>query len=175
MHPRSGVQGPSYSGYGHYDSDEMMDNIGEMGQSKNLGDYGAARKKLTRAANSQQETQLKAARNYGGSAYVPNLALPEGVAHQHFGQIIICCERADLRPTAKGITVYSDDQKHIETLDASNIPRIEVIDELCAAVIQGISPRHGGQWARATTAVCLALLESARTQSEQRPMHQIKP
>ena len=165
----------TYSGYGHYDSDEVMENIGELGVIKNPSAYGVARKKLASASNSQQETALKAARNYGGSAYLPNLDLPEGLAHQHFGQIIISCEKADLRPTAKGVAVYTDDKKYMEALDTPNIPRIEVMDELYAAVVQGIAPTHCGQWARATTAVCLAMLESAKTQSEQRPIHQVRP
>ena len=74
----------TYSGYGHYDSDELMDGVGEMGQTKNPADYGAARKRLINAATPDQETALKAARNYGGKLYTPNLALPTGLAHQHF-------------------------------------------------------------------------------------------
>ena len=161
-----------YSGYGHFDSDEWMNSIGEMGQLKNLDDYGSARQRL---ATSQDETALKAARNYGGSAYTPSASPPGGLAHQHFGPLIISCDKADLQPSATGITVYADRQKSFVALPAPVIPRIEVIDELFAAARHDQLPVHSGSWARATTAVGLAMLQSARTQTEQQPLHQVKP
>ena len=161
-----------YSGYGHFDSDEWMNSLGEMGQLKNLDEYGSARQRL---ATSQDETALKAARNYGGSAYTPSASPPGGLAHQHFGPLIISCDKADLQPSATGITVYADRQKSFVALPAPVIPRIEVIDELFAAARHDQLPVHSGSWARATTAVGLAMLESARTQTEQQPLHQVKP
>jgi phthalate 4,5-cis-dihydrodiol dehydrogenase len=163
----------AYSGYGHFDSDELMDNIGEMGQTKSTSDYGAARKRLQSAATSAQETALKAARNYGGSLYSPTTALPENLAHQHFGQIIVSCEKADLRPGASGVAIYADSQKIFEPLPAPRISRAEVIDELYDAVVNDRSAIHSGEWARATTEVCLAILESAHTKSDCRLRHQV--
>ena len=163
----------TYSGYGHYDSDELMDNIGEMGQIKSAGDYGAARKRLLGAATSAQETALKAARNYGGAFYNPASTLPDKLAHQHFGQVIVTCEKADLRPTPSGVVIYADTVKSFEPLAAPRIPRSEVIDELCDVVIGGRPALHSGEWARATTAVCLAILESARTKTDCRPAFQV--
>lgn len=163
----------TYSGYGHYDSDELMDNIGEMGQEKTPGDYGASRKRLQNAATSTEETALKAARNYGGNLYVPSIALPKNLAHQHFGQVIVSCDKADLRPSATGIVIYADSQKIMEPLPAPAIPRQEVIDELFATVRNDRPAVHSGEWARATTSVCLALLESARTGSDCQPRYQV--
>ena len=160
----------TYSGYGHYDTDELLGNISELGQHKNPDDYGAARKRLTQH---DDEAALKAARNYGGSLYTPSLALP-GAAHQHFGQLIISCDKADLRPDAHGITVYADKAKQFEALPAPIIPRVEVIDELVAAVRHDQPPTHSGPWARATTAVCLAILTSAQQQRECQPAHQVR-
>jgi phthalate 4,5-cis-dihydrodiol dehydrogenase len=54
----------TYSGYGHYDSDVLMDNISEIGQRKNPQDYGAARTRLLGANDAGDEARLKAARNY---------------------------------------------------------------------------------------------------------------
>ncbi len=159
----------TYSGYGHYDSDELMGNIGEMGQAKSAQDYGAARRRLQTTVNPQEEARLKAARNYGGSLYAAQLAMTSTrPAYQHFGHIIVSCEKADLRPTPAGIDIFADAQRSFEALPAPAIPRSEVIDELHAAVIGGKPPLHTGQWARATTEVCLAILESARSQ---RPIH----
>ena len=165
----------SYSGYGHYDSDVLMDGIGESGQFKNPADYGAARKRLLDAASEAKETALKAARNYGGSLYAPVRDLPTGMSHQHFGHIVVSCEKADLRPTAKGIAVYADARQDFELLPPPSIPRIEVIDELYGAVMHDLAPVHSGEWARATTEICLAILESARTQADYSPRFQVRP
>ena len=162
----------TYSGYGHFDSDEWMDNRGELGQRKNPDDYGLARQKL---ASLENESALKAARNYGGAAYTPQSTLPEDATHQHFGQLIISCDKADLKPSATGIAIYADHQKSFEALPAPGIPRIEVIDELLAAVQRRQQPTHSGAWARATTAVCLAMLESAVLKRDCVPGHQVCP
>ena len=157
----------TYSGYGHFDSDTLLDNIGEMGQAKNPADYGAARKRLRGAANAAEETRLKAARNYGGDLYQGTAALPQGLAHQHFGHIVVSCEKADLRPTATGVEIFADERRFFEALPAPTIPRSEVIDELAGALFEGRPALHSGAWARATTEVCLGLLESSRTRQAQ--------
>ena len=41
------------------------------------------------------------------------------------------------------------------------MPRAEVIDELYAAAIDGVPPRHSGEWGLATLEVCHAILRSA--------------
>jgi len=162
----------TYSGYGHYDSDVLMGNIGEMGQAKTPGDYGAARKRLQNAATSAEETALKAARNYGGSLYSA-AALASALAHQHFGHIIVSCEKADLRPTALGVEVFSDAQHHLDALPSPLIPRSEVMDELYAAVMDAKPPTHSGEWARATTEVCLAILQASLSGQAQTMRHQV--
>ena len=154
----------TYSGYGHFDSDTLLDDIGEMGQAKNPKDYGAARKRLASVTNAAQETRLKAARNYGGDLYGGTASASAAVAHQHFGHIVVSCEKADLRPMATGIDIYTDAQHSFEALPAPVVPRSDVIDELYGAVVQGRAPLHSGAWARATTEVCLGILESARGQ-----------
>jgi phthalate 4,5-cis-dihydrodiol dehydrogenase len=163
----------TYSGYGHYDSDEWMNNIGEMGQTKNPADYGAARRRLQGAASASGEAALKAARNYGGSLYAPATRLPAGQAHQHFGPLIVSCEKADLQPRPSGIAIYTHHERLFEPLPPPALPRAEVIDELFSAVMNDVPPAHGGEWARATTAVCLAILESARTGRDCHPAFQV--
>ena len=90
--------------------------------------------------------------------------MPE--AHQNFGTFIISCERADLRPMTNGVMVYKDGVGTLDPLPPPVIPRVEVIDELYDAVVKGISPRHGGQWAMGTLEVCLAMLQSSRESRE---------
>ena len=171
----------TYSGYGHFDSDELLGNIGEMGQTKNPADYGQARRRLAGIGSTQTETALEAARNYGGSAYRPAMGLDPAsppaasgtTAHQHFGHLVISCERADIKPDATRIAIYTDQNVLIEPLAPPTIPRVEVVDELWNAVVHRRAPVHSGEWARATTAVCLALLESAQTSRDVQPLFQV--
>jgi phthalate 4,5-cis-dihydrodiol dehydrogenase len=147
-----------YSGYAHFDSDEFTGWIGEMGAKKDPAAYGAARRQL--GAN---ELELKSARNYGGPAFK---APQEAHAHQHFGLVLVSCERGDIRPLPSGVIIYGDAERRREDLPPPRVPRSEVIDELHAAIVEGKSPRHGGESAMATLEVCLAMLRSAREQRE---------
>jgi len=151
----------SYSGYAHFDSDEWCDWTGEMGTRKDPQAYGLARQRLARIQGADEEATLKAAATYGGPDYRPAPAV-SAARYQHFGPIVVSCDRADLRPTPEGVWVYGHDRRELVALPAPRVPRHEVIDELCAALIDGAPPQHDGPWARATLAVCLALLSSAR-------------
>lgn len=147
-----------YSGYAHFDSDEYAGWIGEMGARKDPALYGLARQHLQ-----GDELALKNERNYGGPGFKPPA---EQDAHQHFGEVIVSCERADLRPLPHGVMVYGDREQRLEPLPPPRVPRSEVIDELHAALALGRPPRHSGEWARGTLETCLAMLRSAREQRE---------
>ena len=163
----------TYSGYAHFDSDVLLGNIGEMGQTKDPDNYGAARKRLAGTTHPAEESRLKAARNYGGDLYSGAASVPAGPSHPHFGHIVVSCEKADLRPMPTGIDIYTDERHTFEALPALAIPRSEVVDELYAAIVQGRAPLHDGAWARASTEVCLAILESSRQHTPQVMRHQV--
>jgi len=159
----------TYSGYGHFDSDEWCGWTGEMGTPKNADEYGAARRRLAALSSPDAEAQLKADTTYGGAAYSANDSTNDTTSahanpdrHQHFGPVIVSCERADVRPLPDGVWVYADDRREHVPLAPPPLPRYEVIDALHAAVVHGQAALHDGAWARSTLAVCLALLESAR-------------
>jgi phthalate 4,5-cis-dihydrodiol dehydrogenase len=154
-----------YSGYGHFDSDEFCGRIGEMGCSKDPAGYGGARRALQQVSTADEEAALKNARTYGGARY--NDPTPtDRPLHQHFGPLIVSCERADLRPLPTGVMIYDDSAGRLDPLPAPQVPRAEVIDEFYAAIVEGRPPVHNGAWALATTEVCLAMLQSAREQRE---------
>ena len=158
----------TYSGYAHFDSDEFMGWVGEMGAAKDSSRYGQTRKALA-AVGAESEPAAKNARNYGGAEYAiapggtPQSKRPE---HQHFGVALVSCDHADLRPTPNGIWIYGDLEQRFEPLPPPGVPRFEVIDELYNSVVRGISPVHSGQWSLATMEVCLAILASARDKRE---------
>jgi len=170
-----------YSGYAHFDSDEICGGIGELGAPKDASRYGSARRNLRRAANADQEATLKNTRNYGGADYskqhcaaAPSIGGTDDVRwHQHFGWILVSCERADLRPLPMGVMVYGDDEARLDPLPRPQVPRAEVIDELYDAIVHGRAPLHDGKWAMATLEACLAVLQSAREQREITLTHQV--
>ena len=164
----------TYSGYAHYDSDRLMGNIGESGVPKAEADYGAARRRLVVAQTAEQEATLKADRNYGGARYAPPPSAGE-MLHPHFGHMVVSCDRADLHPTPGGISIFTDTAVHFEALPPPRVPRSEVLDELIDSVIGGRPALHIGEWARATTEVCLAILDSARSGAERGLHYQVAP
>jgi len=165
----------SYSGYAHFDSDEWMGWVGEMGYPKDPDAYGGARRKLAGAASLAQEAQLKAAGTYGGALHrAPQRAgAAPGLAHQHFGPIVVSCDLADLRPMADGTWIYGHAAQEHRPLPAPMAPRMEVIDELCDAIHRDRPCLHGGRWAKATLEICLAMLASARTGRDVALRHQV--
>jgi phthalate 4,5-cis-dihydrodiol dehydrogenase len=163
-----------YSGYGHFDGDEMLDWIGESGMAKNPQAYVSGRAKLAGVEDAVAEAALKAARNFGGKAYVA--PAPDARRHhQHFGHVVVCCDRGDIRPGPRAVTVYGDQGRTVEELPVLGVPRVEVIDEAYAAVVEGRAPLHDGPWSLATLEVCLAILESAKTGREVALHHQVAP
>ena len=150
----------TYSGYGHFDSDEWTGWIGEMGHCKDAADHGAARRLLKQTTNSAEEARLKNEATYGGPSYIAPVAAA-GAWYQHFGPIVISCEEADLRPAPDGVWIHGHERKSLLALPRPEVPRLEVVDELVAALRDGVSPLHDGVWARSTLEVCLALLRSA--------------
>jgi phthalate 4,5-cis-dihydrodiol dehydrogenase len=91
----------TYGGYGHFDSDEFLGWIGEMGQAKTP--YARTPQRF---ASPEAEAAAKSARNYGGANYQPAANAP--LAHQNFGLLIASCERAELRPLPNGVMDLSE-------------------------------------------------------------------
>jgi phthalate 4,5-cis-dihydrodiol dehydrogenase len=151
----------TYSGYGFYDSDALMEGIGEMGRPKSAATHQATRKKLINARDEAAEADQKAERNFGGISYVRDIGGPPQ-AYQHFGAVIVCCDRADLRLTPRGVEIHDASGVHMEYLPIPLVPRSEVIDEIWSVARQGHLPVHDGKWSRATLEVCIAILKSQR-------------
>lgn len=157
----------TYNGYGHFDSDEFQGWIGEMGQTKQPY-AGPSRPGF---ATPQDELAFKNARNYGGAEFRPPAI--HTAAHQHFGTVLVSCERADLRAFPNGVMIYQNGSARLDALPPPTAPRAEVIDELYEAVVNGKAPLHNGAWAMATVAVLLAMLRSAREGRDVTVSHQV--
>lgn len=157
----------TYNGYGNFDSDEFQGWIGEMGQKKEP----YVQPSRPRFANAQEEAAFKNARSYGGPEYRPSVA--QTPMHNHFGTLLVSCERADLRALPSGVMIYQHGVARLEPLSPPAVPRAEVIDELYRAVVHGRAPVHNGEWAMATIEVCLAMLRSDRENKDIMLEHQV--
>jgi len=143
----------TYSGYGRYDSDALMDWIGETGGARDPDAYAVARGRLAAG----DEDALKAARAYGTAS----AGAGSPVAHEHFGFVLVACERGDLRLTARGVETYGANERRTIALPPADATRHTVIDEVWNAVVLGKPPLHSGAWGTENLAVCLAILRSA--------------
>jgi phthalate 4,5-cis-dihydrodiol dehydrogenase len=162
----------TYNGYGHYDSDVLMGGIGEMAEVKAPFAHQATRQKLAASTSEAAEALQKAERNYGGSQY-PGLPRQWPDAHQHFGPLIVSCERGDLRLTPWGVEIHDVQGVRLETLPTPPVPRYEVVDELWAVARGTQRAQHNGPWSKATLEVCLGILASSRQQRTIELQHQV--
>ncbi|HLZ67011.1 MAG TPA: Gfo/Idh/MocA family oxidoreductase [Aliidongia sp.] len=163
-----------YNGHGHFDTDELHDWIGELGQRRDPTGYGEARRRLIGVRSPEEEVALKNRRAYGTNVSAADMRdAPPPPAYNHFGLVIVSCEGGDLRPTPTGVHIYADEERRFEALPLPDVPRAEVIDELVSAVIDERPPLHTGAWGMATTEICLSILESSTSQREIALHHQV--
>jgi phthalate 4,5-cis-dihydrodiol dehydrogenase len=153
-----------YSGYDHFDSDELQFWIGEVGVPKSAG-HGNARKVLKQLQGSERDLRIQ---RYGyGGPVAQGLAANQSVRKQaHFGVMIASCERADLRPSPDGVLVYGDEGlREVPAMATKGSNRLSdtTIDELVDAVTGQAPILRGARWGMETVQACLSILESSRT------------
>lgn len=147
----------TYSGYGHYDSDADFDWVGELGTAKPEGQYAVARQRLLEV---EDESAAKASRGFAGLG-----GSPEPLFHEHFGNILVSCQKADIKPTPRGIHIFSDDGETFLPLPLSGSPRSEVIEELFRVIRHGEKPVHDAQRGLINVELCAAMYRSVASGS----------
>lgn len=154
-----------YSGYDHFDTDELTDWVGESGEEKARDGHGAARRALRSVADPVAEKQLRVNSGYGISGAVRSATR---MHEPHFGFLLASCEGADLRPAPDGVRIYSDDGvREVPAPPARVYPNKDaVIDELYAAAVLNQPAIHDGTWGTRTMTAAFALMESARDNRE---------
>jgi phthalate 4,5-cis-dihydrodiol dehydrogenase len=153
-----GAASLAYSGYGRFDSDAFCDWIGETGMAKDSG--GRHRPPHTLPASAAPEADRRRARSYGDSGIDRRPRAPR--VHEHFGPVIVSCDRADLRITPEGVMIYGDGEPRLHRPESMAHPRSTVVDEIWSAIVEGRAPLHSGAWGMATLKACLAIRESSR-------------
>jgi len=165
----------TYSGYAHYDSDALLGWIGESGLPKEHDAFTRTRRALPPGLSQAEEEELRRRRGYGVAPDSPAVPSPQTRWHEHFGFIVVSCERADLRPVPQGIIVDSNSEHGLRPLDPPRAPRLQALAELYEAVTSGNEPLHSGAWGLATLEASLAILHSARERRAISLRHQVVP
>jgi phthalate 4,5-cis-dihydrodiol dehydrogenase len=164
----------TYSGYAHYDSDALLGGIGESGLPKAQDAFARTRSALPPGLSQAGEEELRRKRGYGVASDHPAVS-PQTRWHEHFGFIVVSCERADLRPVPQGVIVDGDNEHGLRVLAPPRAPRLELIAELCDAIRRKREPVHSGAWGLATLEASLAILQSARERHAITLQRQIAP
>jgi phthalate 4,5-cis-dihydrodiol dehydrogenase len=151
----------TYSGYDHFDTDELHWWIAESGDERPGNSHAAARSALATVETPARERELRIGMGYGGRG---TDATASPMHDPHFGLLIASCDGADLRPGPDGVIVYADDGvRMIPSPSPRAYPNKDgVIDEFYDAIAFGTQPEHDGGWATETMAAVLALMRSAR-------------
>lgn len=151
-----------YSGYDHFDSDELHGWVGATGRKK-TPKQGHARRAL---ANLDEDAELRLRTERYGYGHPAEATEAEPEYPSHFGTLVATFKHADIRTTPAGLAIYSDESvQHVE-LSAKNSGRTQVLDELCDAVFLKRPPMHDGRFAIGTVEACLAIQQSARSRRE---------
>ena len=163
-----------YSGYDHFDTNELHTWIGEGEHRRPPDAHGQTRKALQEARSPEEEVALLASMGYGGSRMRSGPGLGGEMFQVELGHIIVSCQKGDMRLAGDGLVVYADEGKRaVPVAPGRGVPgRGGVIAELYEAVVNNRPLVHDGRWGKATLEVCLAILQSSRERREVYLSHQ---
>jgi phthalate 4,5-cis-dihydrodiol dehydrogenase len=152
----------TYSGYGHYDSNELQQWITELGRPSSQAPWGRAQRQLV-GLSREAEENAKVSRTFGGR----EAGEPDPVRHhEHFGWVLVSCEAGDLRLTPSGIHCYAASGHEFLPIPPPSYSRKAVIDALVAAIRDGRDPVQDGIWGWQTMQCCEAIIRSADEKRE---------
>jgi phthalate 4,5-cis-dihydrodiol dehydrogenase len=156
-----------YSGYDFFDSDVLHGWVAESGARKVADGNGRSRQILISDPTSEAERRQRL--GYGRRTF-PN----ETPQQPHFGFFVATFEKADVRVTPEGLSVFAaDGRRDIAIENGSSMPgHRNVLDALWNATRKGQPCSHDAQWGKATLEVVLAILASARERREIPVQHQ---
>lgn len=154
-----------YNGYGCFLSFELTAGVGETGFIESLSSVGARRRAFNRRAEADES---KAKRERSRSAR------PESPPyHNHFGLLIVSCERGDMRQSPGGLYIYTEEGRAEIELPVEIDPRDLVVAELYDTIAGKREPLHDGRWGVANLEVALAVIASSEQRRELRLQHQV--
>jgi phthalate 4,5-cis-dihydrodiol dehydrogenase len=165
-----------HNGYGYFLGSELVP-WGKDQQRYTAEERARVRTELR--SGTRQETVEKQALRIGGSQEreIFRRDEPEPWVPEDMGMAVASLDRADLRQSAYGIYIHSDEGKlDVPVLAGREMgvsQRRAELEELYDAVVGGKPLWHSGRWGMATLEVCLAIMESARERKEIMLKHQV--
>ena len=145
-----------FSGYDFFDSDEWHHWISEGGVKKEANRHGKTREAFLTMADEREAHQKMGFGSRTLAVDQPHLP--------HFGQIIVTCERGDLRLSPDGLILHGiQGTREIVVERGAAIPgHGDTLDALWAALREARPSLHSARWSRHTIEVILASLQSAK-------------
>lgn len=153
-----------YYGYAHFDSSELTGGLGLGGRERTAEDNLRSRRQIASFAQPADEWAYKEATRYGGAQNRGRGQPPQ--QHQFFGLTLVSCEKGDLRQTPRGLMLYGDDEYREIPLPVELYPKTDVDVMYRAWATDEPLRFHDAHWSKATTEVCLAIVQSARERHE---------
>jgi phthalate 4,5-cis-dihydrodiol dehydrogenase len=154
-----------FNSYAHFNSAELTWGYGLGGHTVAQDSGVQARRQIQGFARPEDEWAHKDATRYGGPK-ARGVARAGQSAHQFFGFTLVSCEQGDIRQTPDGLRIYGDDEVREVAVPAEHYARVELDVMYRAWVNDEPLAYHDGLWGRATTEVCLGILQSAKERKE---------
>jgi phthalate 4,5-cis-dihydrodiol dehydrogenase len=162
----------AFNAYGHFDSAELTFGLGLYGRPRGMEANLGAHRRHRAFASREEEFAFKDSTRFGGSRSRYELDPPLD-KHQMFGLTIVSCEKGALRQTPDGIMVYGENEWREVKVAPRLYAEIE-LDMMYRAWADDVPLDFAdGAWGKATTEVCLGILQSARERREIRMEHQV--
>jgi phthalate 4,5-cis-dihydrodiol dehydrogenase len=158
----------TYSGYAHFDSDEQQGWISELGTAKDPNRYGEARRKLKNLASGVREENLKEERTFGRAS-----PLPANTENEHFGELFLSLDHADIQVTPRELKIYGDDHREVIPVGLESGSRASVMKAIWQMARENKAPVQDARWGHATLEVCHGILKAAATGSWQTMAEQV--
>ena len=167
-----------YSGYDHFDSDEFNGWVGEGGQIRSSDQHCRNRRSFAEVKSQEEETALRTS-TYAYKGLGERSGCEPEQHQPRFGVMVVSCEGGDMRPTADGINIYTQDGvREMPIVAGRGLPGLRVgpTSWMSCTTPSDTTPPwvHTGRWGKATVEVCLAILESSKTHKEVTLHHQVQ-
>jgi phthalate 4,5-cis-dihydrodiol dehydrogenase len=154
-----------FDGYGYFDSAELTFGLGLYGRPRSSTTNVEARRLVASFATPADEFAYKNETRFGGPRARRDVD-PPMEKHQFFGLTIVSCEGGALRQTPDGVMICEAGGWNEVPVRPRLYAEIE-LDIMYEAWVNDQPLRsHDGAWGKATTELCLALLDSARERRE---------
>jgi phthalate 4,5-cis-dihydrodiol dehydrogenase len=157
-----------YNGYGAFLSSEICYDVGELGSPQGVELAGAARRAFrTRTPGDELAAKRTRAGGLRDDEMAPN--------QPFFGWMVVSCEGGDIRQSPTGLYIYSERGREELPVPLDRSTRDVMLEEFFDAVSGARSPLHDGRWGMANLEVCVAAIESARTDRDVELKYQVPP